>query len=106
MRGRTPSQPTSRYQSSTNITEAKANLKAILATRVSHNDPNLVDVLIKPNEVSDQFVETVMKGIQKDRVVMDFLAAVRDRTVNLESQMYKPLVRGTCSPHSEYSRLV
>ena len=91
--GRTPSQPTSHYYSSTKITEAKANLKTILATRVSYNDPNIVDVLIKPNAVSNEFVQTVMEDISKDQVISEFLIAVRDQTVSLESQMYTPLVR-------------
>ena len=61
--GRTPSQPTSHYYSSTKIIDAKANLKTILATRVSYNDPDIVDVLVKPNEVSDEFVQIAMKYI-------------------------------------------
>ena len=93
--GRTPSQPTSHYCSSTNITEAKTNLKTVLAPRVSYHDPNIVDVLIKPNEISDKFVETVKKSILKDQVIVDFLAAVRDETVALEIHMYRPLVRRT-----------
>jgi hypothetical protein len=52
----------------TKITEAKANLKTILATRVSYNDPNIVDVLIKPNDVSKAFVKTVMKSISEDQL--------------------------------------
>src|SRR6266404_2656620 len=91
--GRTPSQPTSHYSSSTKITEAKANLKTILAPRVSYNDPNIVDVLIKPNEVSNNLVQAVMNDILEDQVIQDFLIAVRDQTVSLESQMYTPLVR-------------
>jgi len=42
MHGCTPRQPTCHYQSSTNITRAKVDLKAIL-TRVSYNDPNIVN---------------------------------------------------------------
>ena len=52
--GRTPSYLASHY-SSTNISDAKANLKTILATRVSFNDPNIIDVLIKPDEASDMY---------------------------------------------------
>src|SRR6266404_1385468 len=90
--GCTPSQPSSHY-SSTNITEATANLKTLLAPCVSYNDPNIVVVLIKPNEVSNTFVQAVMKDILEDQVIQDFLIAVRDQTVGLESQMYTPLVR-------------
>ncbi len=74
--GRTPSQPTSHCFSSTKITEAKANLKTILAPRVSYNDPNIVD-LIKPNEVSSNFVQAVMKDILEDQVVQDLPSASR-----------------------------
>ena len=101
--GRTPSYPTSHYSSSTNIADAKANLKTILATRVSFNDPNIVDVLIKPNEVSDDFVKNVKDHISKDEVIMDFLAAVRSKTVQSESDMYKPLVGRDCYPYFKYS---
>jgi hypothetical protein len=55
--GRTPSHPSSYYSSSTNIDDAKANLKTILATRVSFNDPNIVDVLVKPDEASADIVK-------------------------------------------------
>jgi len=50
--GRTPSYPMSHYSSSTNMGDAKANLKTILATRVSFNDPNIVNVLVKLDEAS------------------------------------------------------
>ena len=100
---RTPSQPTSHYCSSTKITEAKANLKTILATRVSYNDPNIVDVLIKPNDVSKKFVQTVMKSISKDTIITNFLTALRDKTITLESQMYTPLV--CCAWDSQFSCL-
>ena len=100
---RTPSYPTSHYASSTNIADAKANLKTILATRVSFNDPNIVDVLIKPNEVSDDFVKTVKDHISKDKVIMAFLSAVRSKTVQYESEMYKPLVGRNCYPCFKYS---
>ena len=101
--GRTPSRPTSHYSSSTNIADAKANLKTILATRVSFNDPNIVDVLIKPNEVSDDFVKNVKDHISKDEVIMDFLAAVRSKAVQSESEMYNPLVGRDCYPCFAYS---
>ena len=97
--GRTPSQPTSHYHSSTKITEAKANLKTVLATRVSYNDPNIVDVLIKPNDVGKKFVQSVMKSISKDPIITDFLTALRDKTVSLESEMYTPLV--CCARYSQ-----
>jgi len=88
--GRTPGQPTSHYSSSTNIAEAKANLKTILATRVSCNDPNIIDVLIKPGEVGAEFVQIPFKR-------PNFLTTVRNQTVQLELErnMYKPLVRRT-----------
>jgi len=101
--GRTPSQPTSHYSSSTNITEAKANLKSILASRVSFNDPKIVDVLVKPDKVSDQFVQTVNDYISKDKGIMDFLTAVRNQTVQFERDMYKPLVRRNCYSYFTYS---
>ena len=96
--GRSPSQPTSHYYSSTKITDAKANLKAILATRVSYNDPNIVEVLVKPNKISDELVQLALKYISDDPVIMGILNAVRDQTVSLGSQMYAPLVcRARCS---------
>ena len=97
--GRTPSQPTSHYQSSTKITEAKANLKTILATRISYNDPNIVDNLIKPNDASKRFVRTVMKSISEDPVITAFLTALDDKTIRLESEMYTPLV--CCARYSQ-----
>jgi len=100
--GRTPSQPTSHYYSSTKITEAKANLKTVLATRVSYNDPNIVDVLIKPNEVSQNFVQNVMKVISEDQVIQEFLVAVRNKTVRVETEMYEPLVRRVWYSHCFY----
>ena len=74
--GRTPNYPTSHYSSSSNITDTKTNLKTILATCVSFNNPNIVNVLIKPDGVSDQFVKGVKDYISKDRVIMDFLTVV------------------------------
>jgi hypothetical protein len=103
--GRTPSYPTSHYSSSTNINDAKTNLKTILATRVSFNDPNIVDVLIKPDEVSDEFVKTVKDYILEDQVIVDFLTAVRAQTVQLERDMYKPLVGHHYYSCFEYSCL-
>jgi hypothetical protein len=90
--GRTPSQPTSHYSSSTKITDAKANLKTILATRVSFNDQKIVDVLINPDKVDHKFVKTTRGLIMKDQVIRKFLADVRHQRVQLESDMYKPLV--------------
>ena len=103
--GRTPSQPTSHYSSSTRISDAKANLKTILATRISYNDPNIVDILIKPNKVDNEFVQTLMGCITTDPVITRFLDAVRDQTVSLENQMYKPLVRGARYPYCSHSYL-
>ena len=101
--GRTPSYPTAHYSSSTNIADAKANLKTVLATRISFKDPNIVDVLIKPAEVSDDFVKKVKNYISKDDVIMAFLFAVRSKTAPQESDMYKPLVGRYCYPYFEYS---
>ena len=96
---RTPSCPTSHYPSSTNIADAKENLEAILATRVSFNDPSIVGVLIKPDEVSDDFVKNVNDHISKDEVITDSLTAVHSKAVELESKMYKPLVSRGCYPY-------
>jgi hypothetical protein len=101
---RTPSYQTSHYSSSTNIDDAKTNLKTILATRVSFNDPNIVDVLIKPDEVSDEFVKTVKDYILEDQVIVDFLTAIRTQTVQFERDMYKPLVGYHYYSCFEYSR--
>jgi len=78
--GRTPSYPTTHYTSSTNIADAKTNLKTTLATRVSFNDPNIVDVLIKPDEVGDDFVKNIKDDILKDRdIYRSSVHAVRCR---------------------------
>ena len=61
----------------------------ILATRLSFNDPNIVDVLIKPDGVSDGFAKNVNDHISKDQVIMHFLTAVHSKTVEFESKMYK-----------------
>ena len=91
---RTPSLPSSaHYCSSTKLADAKANLKTVLATRVSYKDPNIVDVLIKPDKVGNKFVETVKTAILGNKVIAKFLEAVREQTVRLESDMYTPLVR-------------
>jgi len=92
------------YVSSTNINDAKTNLKAILATRVSYNDPNIVDALVKPDQVSDELVKTIKDHILAHQVTKDFLGAVSGQTVRLESEMYKPLVRRSGYPCSQYSR--
>ena len=94
--GRTPSYPSSHYTSSTKIGDAKANLKTILATRVSFNDPNIVDVLIKPDEVSADIVKDLQNYISKDQVITAFLVDVANGAIPLESHMYKPLVRRNC----------
>jgi len=94
--GRTPSYPTSHYSSSTNIDDAKANLKTILANRVSFNDPNIVNVLVKPDEVSADIVKALQDNISKNQVIKKFLADVRRMAIPLESHMYKPLVRRNC----------
>ena len=91
--GRTPSYPTSHYTSSTNIADAKANLKTILATRVSFNDPNIVDVLVKPDEVSGPLVNALRARIMENKEIKGFLTGVRQGEIKLESEMYEPLVR-------------
>ena len=102
--GRTPSYPTSHYTSSTKIADAKANLKTILATRVSFKDPNIVDVLVKPNEVSGPLVKALRAQIMANKATKDFLSGVRQQEIKLESEMYKPLVRRNSRLSFEYSR--
>ena len=102
--GRTPSYPTSHYTSSTNIADAKANLKTILATRVSFNDPNIVDVLVKPDEVSGPLVNALRARIMENKEIKGFLTGVRQGKIKLESEMYEPLVRWNCRECFEYSR--
>ena len=101
--GRTPSYPSSHYASSTKIGDAKANLKTILANRVSFNDPNIVDVLVKPDEVSADTVKALQDYISKHQVITKFLDEVTREVIPLESQMYKPLVRRNCCLCFEYS---
>ena len=103
--GRTPSYPSSHYSSSTKIGDAKTNLKTILATRVSFNDPNIVDVLVKPDEVSADIVRALQDYISKRQVITRFLDEVTREVIPLESHMYKPLVRLNCCQYFEYSRL-
>ena len=103
--GRTPSYPSSHYSSSTKIGDAKTNLKTILATRVSFNDPNIVDVLVKPDEVSADIVRALQDYISKHQVITRFLDEVTREVIPLESHMYKPLVRLNCCQYFEYSRL-
>ena len=91
--GRTPSYQTAHYTSSTNIADAKANLKTVLATRVSFNDPNIVDVLVKPDEVSGPLVKALQAHIMENEVIKGFLTGVRQKKIKLESEMYEPLVR-------------
>ena len=92
--GRTPSYSTSHYTSSTKITDAKANLKIILANRVSFNDRNIVDALIKPAKVSDPLVKALRDHIMDNAVIKDFRAQLRHKEIDLEREMYEPLVRG------------
>ena len=103
--GRTPSHPSSHYTSSTNINDAKTNLKTILATRVSFNDPNIVDVLVKPDEVSANIVKALQDYISKNEVITGFLDDAAREVIPRESDMYKPLVRRNCCICSEYSCL-
>ena len=101
--GRTPSYPSSHFTSSTKIGDAKTNLKTILATRVSFNDPNIVDVLIKPDEVSADIVKALQDDISKHQVITQFLADVTREVIPLESHMYTPLVRRNCCLCFAYS---
>ena len=100
--GRAPSYPPFYDSSSTNISDAKSNLKTILANRVSFNDPNIVDVLIKPDEVNDHFVKYMKHYISKDEAIMGFLTHLRCQAV-LESEMHEPLVGRNYYPYFEYS---
>ena len=101
--GRTPSYPSSHYTSSTKIGDAKANLKTILATRVSYNDPNIVDVLVKPDEVSADIVKALQDYISKHEVITGFLTDVSREVIPFESHMYTPLVRRNCCLCFKYS---
>lgn len=101
--GRAFSYTTSYYSSSTNISDSKSTLKTIIPTRVSFNDPDIVDLLIKPDGVGDHFVKSMKDYISKDRVIMDFLTQVRPQAFQFESEMYKPLVSQDCYPYFEYS---
>jgi hypothetical protein len=100
---RTPSYQTSHYTSSTNIADAKANLKSILAARVSFNDRNIVDVLVKPNEVSGALVKALRAQITENQMIQGFLTSVLEKKVGFEKDMYEPLVRGTYRLCFEYS---
>ena len=91
------------YPSSTNISDAKANFKTILATRVSFNDPNIINALIKPDEISDHFVKTTKDYISSDQVILDFLTHVRSQAFDFDSDMYKPLVGRNRYPYPEDS---
>ena len=99
---RTPSYPSSHYSSSTKIGDAKANLKTILATRVSFNDPNIVDVLVKPDEVSTDIVKALQDYISKDEVITNFLTDVGREVIAFERHMCKPLVCRNCCLRFEF----
>ena len=103
--GRTPSHLASYYSSSTNISNVKANLKTILATLVSFNDRNIIDVLIKPDEISDHFVKTMKDYTSNDQVILAFLTHVRRQAFDFDGDMDKPLVGRNCYPYFEYSCL-
>ena len=100
---RTPSYPTSHYSSSTKIADAKANLKTILASRISFNDQDIVDVLVQPDEVSGPLVKALRAHIMGKPVIKNFLTKVRNKKIKYESQMYEPLVRRNCRLCFEYS---
>ena len=99
----TPSHLASYYSSFANTSDAKANLKTILSTRVSFNDPNIIDVVIEPDEFSDHFVKTIKEYTLKDQVILAFLTHVRRQAFDFDSDMYKPLVGRNCYPYFEYS---
>ena len=103
--GSTPSNPMTHYSSSTSIDDAKANLKTILATRVSFNDPNIVDVLTRPDEVGTHIVKALQDDMLKNEVITDFLTDVRHNAIEFEIDMYEPLVRRNCHLCFEYSRI-
>ena len=91
--GRAPSYATSHYSPSTSINDIESNLKAIIATGVSFNDPNIINVVVKPDEFSDDLVEALQDNILKDEVMMEFLTDVRCKAIEFESDMREPLVR-------------
>ena len=103
--GRTPSYPSSHYSSSTNVDDAKSNLKTILATRVTFNDPNIVDVLVKPDEVGAHIVKALRDNMLKNEVIIEFLTDVRHKAIEFEIDMYEPLVRRNRCFCFEYSRI-
>ena len=90
---RTPSYRTSHYTSSTNIADSKTNLKSILAARVSFNDRNIVNALVKPNEVSGALVKALHAQITENEMTQGFLTSVLEKKVEFEKDMYEPLVR-------------
>ena len=90
--GRTPSYLTSHYASSTKVVDAKANLKTILATRVSFNDQHIVDALVKPNEVNGPLVKALRAHIMEDKVIEGFLTNVREKNIGAE----KPCTHRWC----------
>jgi len=77
--------------------------RTILANRVSYNDTKIVDVLVKPAEISDEFVQTVREYIDKNQEFKDFLMSSATRVFAREVDMYAPLVRRTCLSDFEYS---
>jgi hypothetical protein len=90
--GRTPSHSTSHFDSSTTVAEARENLVASLTSRMTFNDEDVVDVLIKPYRVDDGFVDKVVGGITQRRDFTTFLSILQKQDVERESEMYKPLV--------------
>lgn len=90
--GCTPSHPTSHFDSSTTIVEARENLVASLTSRMTFNDPNVIDVLIKPFKVNDNYVKKVVGNISKHKEFMKFFSSLRKQSISRESEMYKPLV--------------
>ena len=102
--GRTPSYPTSHYSSSTHIDDAKADLRTILTTHVSFN-PNIVDMLVKPDEGGTHIVGALQDNMLTNEVIMDFFTDAHHKALVFEIDMYEPAVRRNCCPCFEYSRI-
>jgi hypothetical protein len=90
--GRIPSHPTSHFSSSTTVVEARENLVASLTSRMTFNDPKVVDVLVQPHKVDNVFVDKVVDNIAQHQGFTDFFSSLRERNISRESEMYKPLV--------------
>ena len=60
-------------------------------------------MLVKPDEVSGPLVKALQDDILKNQAIMNFLDKVRDKEIDLEKDMYKPLVCGNRPLSFEYS---